>query len=327
MTSLVCALPLIASLFAACGPVKPLAVGYVEGEFVQLAPIEVAQIDSISVKRGEHVERGATIATLERSDAEQAVRQAEAQYGQAQAQLADLELGRRPEEIAVLEASLNSAEAEVEQAQLVYGRQSDLLQRGFSAQSQYDQAKTNLDQARAQVRQAKANLAVAKLPARPDAIKAAENQVGMAKATLEQARWRLSQRTLTAPSPGRIDDIIRNPGDMAGPSAPVVSMLPDGAIKLKLYLPETLLSSVSVGSVLDVHCDGCPGGQTARVSYISPDPEFTPPVIYSLDRRQKLVYLVEARPDGDARALKPGQIVDVAISGDAGPESAGGKGE
>lgn len=313
MMGFVCAVPLLASLFSACGPAEPLAVGYVEGEFVQLAPIDVAQIKSVAVKRGERVTKDEPVATLERSDAENAVQEAEAQYGQAQAQLANLKLGRRPEEIAVLEAALASAQAAQEQAQLVYNRQVDLLKRGISAQSDYDQAKTNLDQAQAQVQQAKANLGVARLPARPDEIKAAESQAAQARAALDQARWRLSQRTLTAPAAGRVDDIIRNPGDIAGPSAPVISMLPDGAVKLKIYVPEKLLSSVSVGGELDVHCDGCPDGQKARVSYVSPDPEFTPPVIYSLERRQRLVYLVEARPEGEATALKPGQIVDVSL--------------
>ena len=76
-------------------------------------------------------------------------------------------------------------------------------------------------------------------------------------------------------------------------------------------MPEPAFSSVTVGQLLDVRCDGCQPGLTARVSYVSPDPEFTPPVIYSLETRQKLVYLVEARPEGDATALQPGQIVDV----------------
>ena len=111
--------------------------------------------------------------------------------------------------------------------------------------------------------------------------------------------------------------MIRNPGDVAGPSSPVISMLPDGAVKLTLFVPEAAFYSVSVGKILDVRCDGCPADMTARVSYVSPDPEFTPPVIYSLETRQKLVYLVEARPVGDATALQPGQIVDVVLA-DAG---------
>ena len=84
-------------------------------------------------------------------------------------------------------------------------------------------------------------------------------------------------------------------------------MLPDGAVKLRLYLPEESFSAVAVGSLLDVHCDGCQPGLTARVSYVSPDPEFTPPVIYSLETRQKLVFLVEARPEGEARRCSRGR--------------------
>src|SRR5690606_795362 len=101
----------------------------------------------------------------------------------------------------------------------------------------------------------------------------------------------LSKRTLTAPATGRVNDVIREAGDTAGPSAPVVSLLPDGAVKLTVYVPETAFSSVKVGSELAVRCDGCGDGLKARVSYVSPDPEFTPPVIYSLENRQKLVYL------------------------------------
>ncbi|MEQ9247602.1 MAG: HlyD family secretion protein, partial [Nitratireductor sp.] len=81
--------------------------------------------------------------------------------------------------------------------------------------------------------------------------------------------------------------------------------------------PEAAFSSLKPDALLAVNCDGCDAGLTARITYISPDPEFTPPVIYSLETRQKLVYLVEARPEGDARSLQPGQIVDVRLKVDA----------
>ena len=107
--------------------------------------------------------------------------------------------------------------------------------------------------------------------------------------------------------------LVTGCGAIAGPTAPVISILPDGAMKLTVYIPESAFSSVKVGTLLDVHCDGCGPDVKARVSYVSPDPEFTPPVIYSLENRQKLVYLVEARPEGDAGPLQPGQIVDVEL--------------
>ena len=307
--SFFCSIPVLASLLS-CGPAEPLAVGYVEGEFVRLAPIETAQVQSVAVRRGDRVEPGQIIVRLEDTDARIAVSQAEAALAQAEAQLADLKVGKRPEEIDVLAAALASAEAEAEEAHRILERTRDLHNRGTATQAQLDAAKTQLSVTTAAIGQAKANLAVAKLPARSETIKAAENAVKQASAVLAEAQWRLSKRSLTAVSAGRVDDVIREPADLAGTSALVLSILPVGAVKLKVYVSEPDFSKLRVGGKLVVRCDGCGDGLTATISYVSPDPEFTPPVIYSLETRQKLVYLVEARPDGDT-LLQPGQIVDV----------------
>ncbi|AMX95939.1 HlyD family efflux transporter periplasmic adaptor subunit [Mesorhizobium ciceri] len=315
--SFLCSLPLAAQLFSACAPAAPLAVGYVEGDYVLLAPIEVAQVETVTVKRGDRVVPGTTVVTLESADAKIAVAQAQAGLAQAQAQLADLQIGKRPEEIAVLKAEVDMASAQAADAKRKYDRAADLFKRGAGTQADFDTASATLETANAQVGQAKSNLAVGGLPARPETIKAADNQVKQAQAALEQAQWRLSKRVLAAPSPGRVNDVIRNPGDTSGPTAPVISILPDGAVKLSVYIPESAFSSVKVGTLLGVHCDGCGPDVKARVSYVSPDPEFTPPVIYSLENRQKLVYLVEARPEGDAGPLQPGQIVDVDLADSA----------
>lgn len=311
--SFLCALPLAASLFSACAGPPPLAVGYVEGEYALLAPIDLAEVDQVLVKRGDRVTAGETVARLETDDAEIAVAQAEAALAQAKAQLADLKIGKRPEEIAVLRAAVDMAKAQAAEARRKFTRASDLFKRGTGTQADYDAASTALETANAEVEQAEANLAVGGLPARPETIKAAENAVKQAGAALATARWRLAKRTLKAPADGRVTDIVRNPGDMAGPQAPVISMLPNGAVKLTLYVPEASFSALRVGMTLAVHCDGCGTGLTARISYISPDPEFTPPVIYSLETRQKLVYLVEARPTEPNSPLQPGQIVDVGL--------------
>lgn len=311
--SLLCALPLAASLFSACAAAPPLAVGYVEGDYVLLAPVETAQLRALDVRRGERVEGGQRLAALESDDARLAVAEAKAALAQAEAQLADLKLGKRPEEIAVLEATLLSAEAQAAETRRMLERTRDLRRRGIATQAELERAETALALADAAVKQAEANLAVARLPAREEAIRAAEGQAERARAGLEQARWRLGKRDIVAPAAGRIDDVIRNPGDIAGPTAPVLSLLPDGAVKLRLYVPEPYFSAIGIGTLLQVRCDGCRGDLTARVSYASPEPEFTPPVIYSPETRQKLVHLVEARPEGDAALLKPGQIVDVRL--------------
>jgi HlyD family secretion protein len=316
--SILCSLPLIASLMSCPAPGPTLAVGYVEGEHVMLAPTETAQILRLNVKRGDKVTPGMALGALEDADAKIAVEEAKAALAQAEAQLANLQEGRRPEEINVLEAALNSATAEVTEAGRVASRLSGLSKRGISSQAELDQATTKLDLARTQVTQAQANLAVARLPARTQEIAAARQHVKQAQASSNAAEWRLSKRQLVSPSSGTISDIIRNPGDIAGPQAPVLDILPDGAVKIRLYFRESELSKLTLGTLLDIQCDGCAAGMEAAVSYVSDTPEFTPPVIYSLENRQKLVFLVEARETGGTSALRPGQIVDASIK-DAAP--------
>tara|TARA_R110002020_G_scaffold34066_30_gene103903 strand:- start:3071 stop:4024 length:954 start_codon:yes stop_codon:yes gene_type:complete len=309
--SFICSLPIISALFSACTGPGPLAVGYVEGEYVLVAPIETAQIVSLAVRRGDHITAGQPLGRLERRDAEIAVAQAQAGLAQAESQLANLQEGRRPEEIASIVAALDSAKAQAAESERVMLRQKNLLSQGISTQATFDSASTSLELAKAKVAELEANLAVARLPARANEIKAAQAAVEQAVAMLESAEWRLAKRILSIPQSGVISDIIRNTGEVAGPQAPVLSVLPDGALKLRVYVPEFALSSISVGAHLSVHCDGCGEAMRATVSYVSSDPEFTPPVIYSLENRQKLVYLIEARPEDGAWALAPGQIVDV----------------
>lgn len=310
-----CAVGLMAKLLSACAPPPPAAVGYVEGEYVTLAPIETAHLVEARARLGQRVAEGDVLAQMETADSEIAVRDAEARLGQAEADLANLQRGRRPEEIAVIEATLAAAQAQSRDAQRTLDRRKDLAQRGVASQAELDLAQTTLDVARARVGELSANLAVARLPARAEEIVSAQKRVEQAIAALANARWRLGERTLRAPTAGRVADVIRRAGEVAGPAAPVVSLLPDGAVKLKLYLAEPKLAGVAIGATLIVRCDGCGSDLRARVTYVSPDPEFTPPVIYSLETRQKLVYLVEARPTPPSVArLQPGLIVDVSLA-------------
>ena len=312
--SFLCSLPVIANLIAGCAQVMPMATGYVEGEHVLLSPVEVSTVSSIAVKRGDHVVAGAVLAVLEDSDAKIAVSSATALLAQAKSQLADLKQGRRPEELAVLEAARSSAAAQLTEAERASQRVSSLSKRGIATTADFDTANTQLDLARAQLAQSEANLAVAKLPARENSILAAQHQVEVAAAALEQANWRLSKRVIRAPASGEISDLILNAGDTASPSSPVLAMLPDGAVKLKLYFPEPLRALLEPGTPLSVKCDNCPADLKATVSFVSNEPEFTPPVIYSLENRQKLVFLVEAKETGGKGILKPGQIVDADIA-------------
>ncbi len=298
------------SAFLTCAAPAPFASGYVEGDYLLIAPIETAQIESLPVPRGAHLKAGAPLAQMESQAAQIALSEAEAALAQAKAQLADLQAGKRPEEIAVIRATLASARAQADEAGRNAARLAQLAASGSATATQSDDAATALEVARARVAEAEAQLDVANLPARPQTIAAAEAALQRAQAERDRAAWALGKSSLTAPSDGTVSDILRRPGEIAGPGSPVLSFLPDGAVKLRLYVPEASVAAIAPGAILQVHCDGCAPGLTAEVTYISDAPEFTPPVIYSLENRQKLVYLVEARPSA---ALKPGQIVDVGL--------------
>ncbi len=312
----ICAIALINRILPACAPPANAAVGYIEGEYVNIAPIEVARVASEYVRRGDMLKAGDRIATLETTDAEIAVNNAEAALGQANAELANILYGRRPEEIAAIDATLKAAQVQQDDAQRTLNRRKDLNARGFASQADLDAAQTAYDVAASRVTELSSNLAVAKLPARDEEILSARNKVDQAKAALENARWRLEQRQLVAPAAGYVSDIIRRVGDVAGPSAPVVSFLPENAVKVTVYVPEAALSSLALGQELVVRCDGCEKDLSVAITYIAREPEFTPPVIYSLESRQTLVYLIEARAAHDKPLrLQPGQIVDVDLPG------------
>lgn len=295
----------------------PLATGYVEGEYVQIAAVSAAQIVDVPVRSGDRVVAGQLLVDLEHRDAEIALAQADAALSRAESQLENLRQGRRPEEIRVIEASLASATAQAGEARRTAERLIDLASRGVATETQRDDAATAAQVAEARVAEIEASLVVARLPAREGEIAAAEAALREATAARDHARWVLEKRTLVAPAAGVVTDVLRSPGEIAIAGQPVLSLLPDGAVRLRLYLPEADLAKLSIGSSLLVHCDACPAGLTATVSYIANGPEFTPPVIYSVSSRQKLVYLIEARPAAGA-GLNPGQIVDVDLAGDAG---------
>ncbi len=309
-----CALPLISSLLSGCAA-PPLAVGYVEGEYVHLAPAATAELIEVRVEKGDRVRAGQVLARQERTDAEIALAEAEAARARAAAELANLREGSRPEEIAVTEASLASAQVRLAEAERTFARQTALADRGVVSTAALDEATSNRDTLRTQVAEIEAQLAVQRLPARAQVVEAAKSQLQAAGAAARQAAWRLDKRDLAAPADGSVTDVFRRVGELAGPTTPVLSLLPDGAIRLIVYVGEADVAKLAPGDRLAVRCDGCPDDLAATIAYVSDEPEFTPPVIYSLETRQKLVYRIEARPDPaqvlDGFALRPGQIVDV----------------
>jgi len=133
-----------------------------------------------------------------------------------------------------------------------------------------------------------------------------------AQARLNSSQTRLARRKVFSPVDGSVQQIYFRPGEMVPAGRPVLALLPPGNIKVRFFVPEPALPSIDYGDAIKIHCDGCAGDLTAHISFIAKQSEFTPPVIYSLDERSKLVFLVEALPDRPG-ALRVGQPVDVSL--------------
>ena len=307
LAALFCALAL-----AGCNPAPPAGYpGYVEGEFVRVAAPLSGTLLELAVQRGTEVAKEAPLFTLE-SEQERAARaEAQARVRQAQATLANLEKARRPPEIAAARAQLAQAQASLRQSEADLVRTQKLVADKFLPPQQRDQALAVRDRDRGRVAELTQQLQVANLPARSDEIAAANAEVKAASDALAQAQWRVEQKSQTAPVAGLVADTLYRAGEWVAAGAPVVSLLPPANVKLRFYIPETLVGGLRIGDAVTVRCDGCGADIPAKVRFIATQAEFTPPVIYSRENRANLVFLVEAWPDSPNPALHPGLPVEV----------------
>jgi len=288
-------------------PAKTLS-GYIEGEPLFLAAPIAGTVRSLAVERGAEVAAGQPLFVVDPAQVRAQADQASAQAQAAAAQAEDARKGQRPVELAVFEANIANAEAKARDAQATLRRVSTLARGGWDSQAQLDDAKAAADGAEAQVRAAKRQRDAAALGQRTDQIRAADAQVASANAAVAGANARLTDVAPRSPAKARVEDVFFHAGEWAPANQPILSLLPDERIKVRFFVPERSLSAYRVGRTVRFACDGCAKGLTARIDFVAPRPEFTPPVIYSRDARDRLVYLVEARP---SIRLNPGQPVDV----------------
>ena len=181
------------------------------------------------------------------------------------------------------QADLNQSNATLANAQQAYDRAAALSKTGSGTQANYDAALANLR---------------------------------VAEARVNTSQTRLERRRMKAPIAGTIQQIYFREGETVAAQRPVISILPPGNMKVRFYVPEPELPKLRVGEDVRVTCDGCPGDIAAKIYFIATTAEYTPPVIYSLSERSKLVYLIQARPD-KPDSLRVGQPVSVFIGGKA----------
>lgn len=246
-------------------------LGYAEADYVYVAAPAAGWVTSLSVERGAEVKRGQSLFALD-ADSQTAGRdEASAAIRQAD------------EQIRAARATLTLAQKELV-------RQKALLHTSSTSRQMYDQALSARDTATATLQQ----------------LEALKNQH---RATLAAAAYQLSQREITSQTSGRVEEIYFRPGEYAPSATPIISLLPPDHVYVRFFVPEKQLATLHMGQKVRISCDGCTP-VVATVSFIANTYEYAPPVVFSVQSRDKLVFKAEARTPGGIH-LHPGQPVDV----------------
>lgn len=294
-------------------PASDRVQGYVEGEFVYVASPFAGALEALAVRRGQQVHEGEALFALERGSEKAARDEAERRLSQALANLEDARKGKRPTEIESLKAQLKQAQAALRLSRREVVRQEGLTTvPGAAVELEVDRARAARDQDRQRVAQLQADLDTALLGSRTDQVIAAEAEVRAREAALARAEWEFGQKRQQAPKSGLVFDTLYREGEWVPAGRPVVVLLPPENIKVRAFVPQKRLGTIHPGDDVQVAVDGVPKAFPGTVSYISPRAEYTPPVIYSQESRDKLVFMVEIVFDPQSAAdLNPGQPVDV----------------
>ncbi len=302
--------------------------GNIEIRETQLAFNASEHIAEVLVEEGDRVARGEPLARLHTELLEAQVAEAQAALEAQKAVVAQLEAGSRPEEIARAEAELEAARARAKSATDSYRRIARLLERELASPDDVESARALADAAEAQVEAARQALALLRAGPRKEEIAAARALLAQRQAALTAARQRLDDATLYAPADGVIRNRILEPGDMAFPQTPVLTLALTDPVWARAYLPEPMLGRVRLGAAATIESDSYPGKRyRGWVGYVSPTAEFTPKTVQTPELRTRLVYSVRVfacNPEGE---LRLGMPVTVTITLDAAGEEANRCGE
>ena len=298
----VAVLAIVAWRLLAPAPRERMLSGYIEAESLFLAAPVAGTLSSVATQEGSRVAAGTRLFTIAPATLSAQSDQARAQVLQAQTQ------------IAAAAANVDQANAEAAAAAADVDRARRDLERLLSVRRNDPGAVAgkDIDAARAALRNATARLNAAR-----DLAQSRRAQVGSARAQESQARGgerevaiRLDQLSPPVPANGLVEDVFFQPGEWVNANQAVVSVIPDSKIKVRFYVPEQEVARYRPGRTVRFACDACHGRLTARIAYVSARPEFTPPIIFSRDSRDRLVFMVEAYPTQPTR-LMPGLPVDV----------------
>lgn len=298
------------------GPASTLTLsGTVDARQVDLSFQVGGRIARLLTDEGRTVHAGDAVAELDASDLRLAAERAAAQSESARKALASLKAGARPQELRVAEAALAQAQADERFAQQEVARTAQLVDQHFVSPQQMDRARSTDDAARARVEQARESLALLRAGARKEDIERATAEVAAAEAAQRSIERQLGYVALPAASDGIVSVRLADAGQVVAAGQPVFRVAQLSRPWVRAYLAEPDLPRVQLGQRAEVRVDGLPGKVFAgRLSFISPQAEFTPKTVETRALRVDLVYRVTVDVDDPGGLLKIGMPADVSLA-------------
>lgn len=287
--------------------------GYIEGEFVYISSESSALISKVMVKRGQNVAAGQTLIVLDDDYEKKQVEIANQTHASEVSTLADLGKGGRDTELEILKAQLSQAQHDAEVSRSKFGRYQKLQSKGYVSEQELEQSEADNKMKWDRVQELTSQLKNKSLPSRVDQIEAQKARVESSLLQVKQSQIALNKRILRSTGSAKVYDIMYHTGEVASPGAPLISLLPEDTIKIRFFVRNPQLYKIAQGMLIAVKIEGREEPVPAKVTYISPKAEFTPPVIFTSAHKERMVFMIEAMPIDPDEKLHPGQPVEVIL--------------
>lgn len=300
-------------LLGSCTKHHVILQGYIEGDLTNISSAFGGDLKVLNVTRGDRVKANQLLFKLDPEPEQSILFAAQAKHAEVELNLQNLIEGQRSTIIAGITAQLEQAKAELTFAKQTLDRYKNLVVKNAIDKASYDRAVSDYNAKQQKVSEISANLNEAKQGARKYLIEAQKQTVQSARLDVQKYRWQLEQKIKYVAKAGFVFDTFFTVGEYVPAGQSVVSLLTPDNIYIVFYIPERFLSSIHLKQLLHFNCDGCKK-EMGRIYYISPKAEYTPPVIYSRESRDKLVYRIEADIlNNKAVLFHPGQPVEVEL--------------
>lgn len=246
--------------------------GRIEAEQVEIAPKTPGRVDRVLAAEGALVDTGVVLVEMDTDELEAALDIAQAEVAlaeQSKAEALAIVLQRRSE--------LRLAEHELDRAR-------QLLANDRIPAALFDERDTAHDVAKAVLGAAEARVATS------------ASQIAAAEAEVRRIATQIADSTLHAPMPGRVLYRLAEPGEVVGAGGPILTLLNLENVYMEIFLPARDAGLLPIGAEARIVLDALPDyAIPAAVSFVSPEAQFTPKQVETLDEREKLVFRVRVR--------------------------------